>query len=92
MLTRKPSPLVHAHGANPTHRTLYRVQFLNTPPTYESQGGQDPVLPLPVDELATRPILVLDLDETLVHSSLSEMTDFDRQVRPLRCEGRLYRH
>jgi len=71
-------------GSNLTGMPHLQMQLANLTPTYEPTG---PLLPEPATpELSRRITLVLDLDETLVHSSFVPMVDADF-VLPLQMAG-----
>jgi len=71
-------------GSNLTGMPHLQMQLANLTPTYEPTG---PLLPEPATpELSRRITLVLDLDETLVHSSFVPMVDADF-VLPLQMGG-----
>lgn len=60
--------------------TSYSRHFLKHPPTRVAQHAH-PLLPRPAPHLEGRMTLLLDLDETLVHSSLTPMMPHDYHVR-----------
>lgn len=60
-----------------------RAQLAELEPTYVPSA---PLLPAPSDEDASKPCLVLDLDETLVHSSFTPISSADFEI-PLDMQG-----
>jgi carboxy-terminal domain RNA polymerase II polypeptide A small phosphatase len=61
----------------------FHAQLSQLEPTYEPEG---PLLPDAAPEYADRPCLVLDLDETLVHSSFTPIDGADFEI-PLDMQG-----
>lgn len=72
-----------ADAGQPVDASDFMQQIRDCEPSYAPDA---PLLPEPTDEVSGRTCLVLDLDETLVHSSFTPIPDPDFQI-PLEMQG-----